>query len=61
MALILMLLKTHGVDDRRTVGEEDETLECRNPHCLTLTERGIKRLFDDEERCIYCDQSAELR
>ena len=57
MALILMLLKTKGVDDRRTVGEEDETLECTNPHCLTLTERGIKKLFKDG-KCVYCDQEA---
>ena len=57
MALILMLLKTKGVDDRRTVGEEDETLECTNPHCLTLTERGIKKLFKNG-KCVYCDQEA---
>jgi aspartate carbamoyltransferase catalytic subunit len=60
MALILMLLKTEGVDDRRTVGEEDDTLECKNPHCLTLTERGIKKLFKDG-KCVYCDQKAEKR
>ena len=57
MALILMLLKTKGVDDRRIDGEEDETLECRNPHCLTLTERGIRKLFKGG-KCIYCDQTA---
>ena len=57
MALILMLLKTEGVDDRRIDGEEDETLECRNPHCLTLTERGIRKLFKGG-KCIYCDQTA---
>lgn len=60
MALILMLLDTTGVDDRRTDGEEDETLECKNPHCLTLTERGIKKLFKDG-KCIYCDQTATKR
>ena len=57
MALILMLLKTHGVEDRRTDGEEDETLECVNPHCLSLHERGIKKLFKNG-KCIYCDQTA---
>ena len=57
MALILMLLKTKGVDDRRTKGVEDATLACTNPHCLTQTERGIKKLFDDG-KCIYCDQTA---
>ena len=57
MALILKLLDTKGVDDRRTTGDEDATLECKNPHCLTLTERGIKKLFKDG-KCVYCDQTA---
>ena len=60
MALILMLLDTKGIDDRRTVGEEDETLECQNPHCLTLTERGIKKLFKNG-KCVYCDQTAKKK
>ena len=60
MALILMLLKTEGVDDRRTEGEENESLECRNPHCLSLSERGIKKLFIGD-KCIYCDQTAKRR
>ena len=57
MALILKLLDTKGIDDRRMDGEEDESLECRNPHCLTLIERGIKKLFKNG-KCIYCDQTA---
>ena len=57
MALILKLLDTKGIDDRRTDGEEDDTLECRNPHCLSLTERGIKKLYKGG-KCIYCDQTA---
>lgn len=60
MALILMLLKTEGVDDRRTEGEENESLECRNPHCLSLSERGIKKLFIGD-KCIYCDQTARRK
>ncbi len=60
MALILMLLKTEGVDDRRTEGEENESLECRNPHCLSLSERGIKKLFIGD-KCIYCDQTAKRK
>ena len=59
MALILMLLKTKGVDDRRVHGIETPSLVCNNPHCISRTERGIKHLFDEEGRCIYCDQSAE--
>lgn len=58
MALILMLLDTKGVDDRRIRGEENPSLVCTNPHCLTRTERGIKKLFLGN-KCIYCDQSAE--
>ena len=57
MALILKLLGTKGIDDRRTDGEEDDTVECRNPHCLSLTERGIKKLYKGG-KCIYCDQTA---
>lgn len=60
MALILKLLDTKGIDDRRIGGEEDETLECTNPHCLSLTERGIKKLFKSG-RCIYCDQIASKK
>ena len=59
MALILMLLKTEGVDDRRINGIESKSLHCNNPHCITMTERGVKKLFNEEGNCIYCDQSAE--
>ena len=59
MALILMLLKTKGVEDKRTNGIETPSLICNNPHCISRTERGIKRLFNEDGRCIYCDQSAE--
>lgn len=61
MALILMLLKTKGVKDSRQHGIENPRLVCKNPHCISSTERGIKRLFDEENRCVYCDQSAEER
>ena len=55
MALILKLLSTKGVDDRRDIGEVRADLVCKNPHCISRTERGVKRLFDGT-RCIYCDQ-----
>jgi len=58
MALILMLLKTKGVEDRRTHGAPNARLICKNPHCISLTERGIKRLYTEDGRCIYCDQDA---
>ena len=57
MALILMLLKTNGISDVRTGGKEDDSLVCKNPHCISMTERGIKRLFKNGA-CIYCDQKA---
>lgn len=60
MALILMLLETKGIDDRRNHGEENPAIRCHNSHCITRTERGIKRLFDGD-RCIYCDQTARKR
>lgn len=58
MALILMLLDTVGISDVRCEGTLREDLKCRNPHCITHTERGIKKLFDGT-RCIYCDQEAK--
>ena len=57
MALILFLLRERKADSVRPVGEENPALECRNPHCICTTERGIKRLFKGEV-CIYCDQTA---
>lgn len=59
MALILMLLGTKGVDDRRLEGEERRGVICQNPHCISRTERGIKKLFDEYGKCIYCDQYVE--
>lgn len=60
MALILMLLGTNGVDDRRTNGVADESLVCQNPHCITGVERGIKHLFKNG-KCVYCDQTAQKK
>ncbi|MBQ8414664.1 MAG: aspartate carbamoyltransferase [Clostridia bacterium] len=56
MALILMLLGTKGIDDRRLEGEERAGVTCANPHCISRTERGIKKLFDEYGKCVYCDQ-----
>ena len=61
MALIMMLLKTRGVDDRRLMGEENPKLECMNPHCISRTERGIRKLFDEYDKCVYCDQTAQSK
>ena len=60
MALIMKLLETKGVDDRRLLGEENSSLVCENPHCISRTERGIKHLFDGD-KCIYCDQKASQK
>ena len=59
MALILMLLGTKGVDDRRMGGKRMAGKVCQNPHCISRTERGIKRLFDEYGKCVYCDQYVE--
>ena len=59
MALILMLFKTKGVKDNRYHGIENPRLVCNNPHCISRTERGIKRFFDEDGDCIYCDQHAD--
>ena len=56
MALILMLLDTHGIDDKRGMGIEIEGKCCSNPHCISNSERGIKKLFSEGAKCIYCDQ-----
>ena len=56
MALVLMLLETKGVDDRRGFGVEIAGKTCENPHCISNSERGIKKLFNENGKCIYCDQ-----
>ena len=56
MALILMLLGTKGIDDRRLNGDEIRGKHCNNPHCISNSERGIKKLFDEDGKCVYCDQ-----
>ena len=59
MALILMLLGTKGIVDRRLVGNRMKGKSCQNPHCISRTERGIKKLFDEYGKCVYCDQYVE--
>ena len=60
MALILMLLKNKSNEDVRKKGEENPALVCKNTHCITRTERGIRHLFDGDE-CIYCNQKADKK
>ncbi len=60
MALILKLLKERDRDSVRPAGKEDPSLICKNPHCISKTERGIKLLFKGDT-CVYCDQKAEKR
>ena len=57
MALILMLLREKEADEKSRTGEENPSLVCINPHCISRTERGIKKLFRGKT-CIYCDQHA---
>ena len=57
MALILKLLKESKSKVSAIAGEEAPSLICENPHCISKTERGIKKLFKGGA-CIYCDQKA---
>ena len=57
MALILKLLKKKDGVVTAPEGEENLELICKNAHCITRTERGIKRLYKGTS-CIYCDQRA---
>lgn len=58
MALILELLKRSKDEGKVSLGEDDPTLICKNPHCISGSERGIKRLYKNGS-CIYCDQKAK--
>ncbi|MBR7116450.1 MAG: aspartate carbamoyltransferase [Clostridia bacterium] len=60
MALILKLLDDGVGLDSRLRGEENPELRCSNPHCISRTERGIKKLFVGD-RCSYCDQAASAK
>lgn len=60
MALILKLLKSVKEEGTKIVGEPDSSLICKNPLCISGTERGIKRLYKNGS-CIFCDQKAEKR
>ena len=57
MALILKLLKEKKTAISEAIGEENSTITCANPSCITRTERGIKHLFKGNV-CAYCDQKA---
>ena len=60
MALIMKLLSDKSEGEKSAVGEENPELGCKNPHCITGVERGIKRLFKNG-KCIYCDQTASKK
>lgn len=59
MALILKLLdeqKAEPADGKTTVISDDK---CRNPHCITTTERALEKLVyidrQGKRKCAYCD------
>ena len=60
MALILKLLKERREPAVGERGEERADLICKNSHCISRTERGIKHLFKGDA-CIYCDQKASKK
>ena len=57
MATILKLLNDKTANNTERNGEESAELVCANPHCLSINERGLKKLFKNG-KCIYCDQTA---
>ena len=61
MALILKLLYEKNEEYKLPDSYESSELACRNPNCITWTERGIKKLYKGEGVCIYCDQKAQKR
>ena len=61
MALILKLLYEKCEEYKYPDSYESGELACRNPNCITWTERGIKKLYKGEGVCIYCDQKAQKR
>ena len=60
MALILKLLSENDKKKNSLSGEENESLMCKNPACITQVERGIKHLYKGDT-CIYCDHKAERK
>ncbi|MGI6206481.1 MAG: aspartate carbamoyltransferase regulatory subunit [Anaerovoracaceae bacterium] len=44
----------------------ENVIKCKNPRCVTSTERGIKNVFvlndaeHSEYRCIYCDEVVSM-
>ncbi len=60
MALILFLLRERKSPSVRPGGEENPHLVCKNPHCISTSERGIKPLFKGDV-CVFCDQKAESK
>ncbi len=60
MALIIKLLSDKSQDKHVSDAYSDESVICKNPHCISGVERGIKHLYR-EGRCIYCDQRAKKK
>ncbi|MDE6260259.1 MAG: aspartate carbamoyltransferase [Oscillospiraceae bacterium] len=71
MALILKLLRERGeapaTPDKGHPAYPVNQLPgavCKNPHCITTTEQGLKQIFlrnpeNGECRCFYCESKAE--
>ena len=57
MALILKLINEKDAKESRPTGEENPSLLCVNPHCITNAERSVKKLFIGT-KCLYCDAAA---
>ena len=57
MALILYLLDKKGESSPAATAQENASLTCTNPHCITSVERGLKPLFKNGN-CAFCNQKA---
>ena len=55
MAIILKLLSEKNQPTKKLEATEINGKVCKNPACITRTERGIKHLFKGDA-CAYCDQ-----
>ena len=55
-----------GYNAQEAMLEASRCLNCKNPRCVTTTERGIDQMFHlvhserQEYRCDYCDEEAKL-
>ena len=79
MALIIKLLSLYEKKDdpKKTYSNQetashneigsnkkiDSDFKCKNPHCITNHERGLKGVYeikDGKKQCVYCEYEEEI-